>query len=61
MKEFFQDYIELKQKQAIKEHKDKKNSSNLLEIALYLFLVTGAVYWANENIKLNKPAIVNSR
>lgn len=61
MDEFIKDYIKLKQKQAIKEHKDKSNPSNLLGIALFFILVTGAVYWTNENIKLNKPAIVNPR
>ena len=61
MEKFIEDYIKLKQKQAIKEHKDKSNSSNLLGIVLFFILVTGAVYWANETIKLNKPAIVNPR
>jgi hypothetical protein len=59
MKEIIEDYIKLKQKQAIKEYKDKNNSSNLLGIALFFILVTGFVYLAHENIKLNKPAIVN--
>ena len=61
MKEIIEDYIKLKQKQAIKEYKDKNNSSNLLEIALFFILITVGVYWANETIKLNKPAIVNSK
>ena len=61
MKEIIEDYIKLKQKQAIKEYKDKNNSSNLLGIALFFILVTGFVYLAHENIKLNKPAIVNSK
>ena len=61
MKEIIEDYIKLKQKQAIKEYKDKNNSSNLLGIALFFILVTVSVYWANETIKLNKPAIVNSK
>ena len=61
MKEIIEDYIKLKQKQAIKEYKDKNNSSNLLGIALFFILVTVGVYWANETIKLNKPAIVNSK
>ena len=61
MKEIIEDYIKLKQKQAIKEYKDKNNSSNLLGIALFFILVTVSVYWANETINLNKPAIVNSK
>jgi hypothetical protein len=61
MKEIIEDYIKLKQKQAIKEYKDKNNSSNLLGIALFFILITVGVYWANETIKLNKPAIVNSK
>ena len=61
MKEIIEDYIKLKQKQAIKEYKDKNNSSNLLGIALFFILITGFVYLAHENTKLNKPAIVNSK
>ena len=61
MKEIIEDYIKLKQKQAIKEYKDKNNSSNLLGIALFFILITVSVYWANETINLNKPAIVNSK
>ena len=61
MEKLIEDYVKLKQKQAIKEYKDKNNSSNLLGIALFFILVTVGVYWANETIKLNKPAIVNSK
>jgi hypothetical protein len=61
MEKLIEDYIRLKQKQAIKEYKDKNNSSNLLGIALFFILITVGVYWANETIKLNKPAIVNSK
>jgi hypothetical protein len=59
MEKLIEDYIRLKQKEAIKEHKDKNNSNKLLELFLSLILVTGFVYLAHENIKLNKPAIVN--
>ena len=61
MEKLIEDYIRLKQKQAIKEYKDKNNSINLLGIALFFILITVGVYWANETIKLNKPAIVNSK
>ena len=44
MKEIIEDYIKLKQKQAIKEYKDKNNSSNLLGIALFFILITVGVY-----------------
>ena len=59
MEKLIEDYIRLKQKEAIKEYKDKNNSNKLLELFLSLILVTGFVYLAHENIKLNKPAIVN--
>jgi hypothetical protein len=61
MDEIIKDYIRLKQKQAVKEYKDKNNSSSLLGTALFFILITGFVYYANENIKLNKPAIVNPK
>jgi hypothetical protein len=61
MKEIIEDYIRFIKKEAIKEHKDKNNSSNLLELFLSLILVTGFVYMAHENIKLNTPAIVNTK
>ena len=61
MKEIIEDYVKLKQKQAIQEYKDKNNSNKLLELFLSLILVTGFVYLAHENTKLNKPAIVNSK
>lgn len=61
MEKLIEDYIRFIKKEAIKEYKDKNNSSNLLGIALFFILVTGFVYLAHENTKLNKPAIVNSK
>ena len=61
MEKLIEDYIRFIKKEAIKEHKDKNNSNKLLELFLSLILVTGFVYLAHENTKLNKPAIVNSK